>query len=176
MIVQPNNWSIPKVWEAFHLHMKTHSSDHMITTTTNTTAAVMMARCGMFNRRAHSFLSPLGFRLVFLYFLQIFCRVWSTVATSTDTSAICGCGEGRHSHSNAKCHHGSSKLYLPFQIVTPICVDSNRDVVNHAEMIWMPQTSASWYYRSLTTYISALRIQCWEKRALENDADSCWTS
>lgn len=68
--------------------MKTHSSDHMTTTTTNTTAAMMTARCGTFSRRAHSFLTPLGFRLVFLYFLQIFCRVWSTVATSTDTSAI----------------------------------------------------------------------------------------
>lgn len=69
--------------------MKTHSNDHMMTTTTNTTAAVMMAMCGMFSRRAHSFWRPLGFLLVFLYFLQIFCRAWSTVATSTDTSAIC---------------------------------------------------------------------------------------
>lgn len=68
--------------------MKTHSSDHMITTTTNTTAVMMTARCGMFNRRTNSFWSPLGFRLVFLYFLQSLCSVWSTVATSTDTSAI----------------------------------------------------------------------------------------
>lgn len=52
-----------------HLHMKTHSSDHMITITMNTTAVVMTARCGMFSRRVHSFSSPLGFRLVFLYFL-----------------------------------------------------------------------------------------------------------
>lgn len=75
--------------------MKTHSSDHMITTTTNTTAAMMIARCGMFSRYAHSLLSPLGFRLVFLYFRRSFCRVWSTVATSTETSAIYSQGGGR---------------------------------------------------------------------------------
>lgn len=69
--------------------MKTHSNDHTMTTTTNTTAAVMMAMWGTFSRRAHSFWRPLGFLLVFLYFLQIFRRVWSTVATSTDTSATC---------------------------------------------------------------------------------------
>lgn len=69
--------------------MKTHSNDHTMTTTTKTTAAVMMAMCGTFSRRVHSFWRPLGFLLVFLYFLQIFCRVWSTVATSTDTSATC---------------------------------------------------------------------------------------
>lgn len=79
--------------------MKTHSSDHMTTTTTNTTAAMMTARCGMFSRRTHSFLTPLGFLLVFLYFLQIFCRVWSTVATSTDTSAIYSSGGGGESDS-----------------------------------------------------------------------------
>lgn len=70
------------------LHMKTHSSDHTATTTTNTTAAVMRAMCGTLSRRAHSLRRPLGFLLVFLYFLLIFCRVWSTVATSTDTSEI----------------------------------------------------------------------------------------
>lgn len=69
--------------------MKTHSNDHTMTTTTKTTAAVMMAMCGTFSRRAHSFWRPLGFLLVFLYFLQSFRRVWSTVATSTDTSATC---------------------------------------------------------------------------------------
>lgn len=72
-----------------------------MTTTTNTTAVIITARCGMFNRRAHSFLSPLGFRLLFLNCLQIFCRVWSTVATSTDTSAIYIQGEETHSFSNA---------------------------------------------------------------------------
>lgn len=71
------------------LQMKTHSNDHTMTTTTKTTAAVMMAMCGTFSRRAHSFWRPLGFLLVFLYFLQSFRRVWSTVATSTDTSATC---------------------------------------------------------------------------------------
>lgn len=121
--------------------MKTHSRDHMMTTTTNTTAVMMMARCGVFNTWAHSLLSPLGFRLVFLYILQSLCRVWSTVATSTDTSAIYRKGEGSHSYSNAECHRGSSKFYLAFQVVTPICVDSNRHVVNDAEMTWKAQTS-----------------------------------
>lgn len=69
--------------------MKTQSNDHTMTSTTNTTAAVMKAMCGMLSRRAHSFWRPLGFLLVFLYFLQNFCKVWSTVDTSTDTSAIC---------------------------------------------------------------------------------------
>lgn len=90
-------------WESSDLHRKTHSRDHMMISTTNTTAVMMTARWGMLNRRACSLLSPLGFRLVFLYFLQIFCSVWSTVATSTDTSAICSRGGRTHSHSNAKC-------------------------------------------------------------------------
>lgn len=108
-----------KIWKkaCVHWHMNTHSRDHMITTTTNTTAAMMTAMCGIFNRRANSFLSPLGFRLVCLYFMQSFCRVWSTVATSTDTSAIYSQGGKGRSYSNAKCHQCSSKSYLPFQYV-----------------------------------------------------------
>lgn len=76
----------------------------MITTTTNTTAVMITVMCGMFSRRSHSLLSPLGFRLVFLYILRSFCSVWSTVATSTDTSAI---------YSQTEEHgHGHSKLYI----------------------------------------------------------------
>lgn len=76
----------------------------MITTTTNTTAVMITVMYGMFSRRSHSLLSPLGFRLVFLYFLRSFCSVWSTVATSTDTSAIYS-QTGEHGH-------GHSKLYI----------------------------------------------------------------
>lgn len=76
----------------------------MITTTTNTTAVMITVMYGMFSRRSHSLLSPLGFRLVFLYFLRSFCSMWSTVATSTDTSAIYS-QTGEHSH-------GHSKLYI----------------------------------------------------------------
>lgn len=80
--------------------MKTHSSDHVITNTTDTTAVMMTATCGTFNKWAHSLWSPLGFRLVFLYFLQSFWRVWSTVATSTATSAIYSRGRDTITHQH----------------------------------------------------------------------------
>lgn len=114
-----------KVQDCFDLHMNTHSSVHMITTTTKTTAVMMMARCLMFNRYAHSLLRPFGFRLVFLYFLRRARRVWSTVATSTDTSVICrrrgggcggcgGCCMEKIALVQYKCHRRSSKFHLPF--------------------------------------------------------------
>lgn len=68
------------------LHIKTQRSDHIITTTTNTTTVMRTARFCRFHS-GFVFFGFFALRLRLWYLLHSLWRDASTVATSTDTSA-----------------------------------------------------------------------------------------